>query len=64
MITTMEHAFFLATGQELEAAKRQLVALAESVMFADVTRGDDGCMPGKGGKCVLCGTGDCLRRPE
>lgn len=27
-------------------------------------KGEDGCMPGKGGKCVLCGTGDCLRRPE
>lgn len=27
-------------------------------------RGEDGCMPGRGGKCVLCGTGDCLLRPE
>ena len=27
-------------------------------------KGEDGCMPGKGGKCVLCGTGDCLRRSE
>jgi len=22
------------------------------------------CMPGKGGLCTLCGTGDCKRRPE
>lgn len=29
-----------------------------------VIRGEDGCMTGKGGKCVLCGTGDCLRRPD
>lgn len=29
-----------------------------------VVRGEDGCMPGRGGKCVLCGTGDCLRRSE
>jgi hypothetical protein len=22
------------------------------------------CMPGKGGLCTICGTGDCKRRPE
>lgn len=22
------------------------------------------CLPGKNGRCTLCGTGDCLRRPS
>jgi hypothetical protein len=30
----------------------------------DMRGREEACLPGLGGLCTACGTGDCLRRPE
>lgn len=50
----------------LEIMSKPLMVLftkfARKLHSHDGKERDEACMPGKGGLCVACGTGDCLRR--